>query len=128
MRARLVVAAASASALVTAAPGFARPQTTNPGAFETVRVMLTDRSLTVSPSVSGRGVTGIFIITNRGTKTHTWVIGDTTRGPGKNIGFARTLRPGQQLTIVLFLNYRGVLRYYSPGIGKRALRGIFTIM
>ena len=127
MSARLVVAVASATALVMAAPGFARPQTTNPGAFETVRVVITDSSITVRPRVSGRGVTGIFIITNRGAKTHAWVIGDTTRGPGKNIGFARTLRPGQQRTVVLFLNYRGVLPYYSPGTGKSAMRGIFTI-
>jgi hypothetical protein len=126
MRTRTLLVAASALSLAVAAPALSRPQTTNPGAFETVKVVITDSSISVKPKFSGRGVTGIFVITNRGKKAHKWVIGDTTRGPGKNIGFARMLKPEQQQTIVLFLNYRGVLPYYSPDI-QNGKRGIFTI-
>ena len=118
------VAASAALSLAIATPALSRPQTTNPGAFETVRVTITDNSISVKPKVSGRGVTGIFVITNRGTRKHTWVIGDVKRGPGKNIGFTRTLRPGQQQSVVMFLNYRGVLPYYIP---DTAIKGVFTI-
>ncbi len=128
MRGRLLVATGSATALAIASPGFGRPQTTNPGTYETVKVTLTEVSTTVRPNVSTRGVTAVFVITNRGKKTHTWVIGDTTRGPGKTIGFARTLRPGQQKTVVLFLDFRGRLPYFSPGAAqKAAMRGSFKI-
>jgi hypothetical protein len=126
-RGTLLAAASAALVLGSAAPALSRPETTNPGAFETIRVTLTDSSITVKPKVSGRGVTGIFVLTNRGTKRHTWVIGDIKRGAGKNIGFTRTLRPGQQQSVVMFLNYRGVLPYYSPDTGKTRIKGIFTI-
>jgi hypothetical protein len=128
MKACLLVAAAAATGVVIVAPGFARPQTTNPGTYETVKVTITDSATTVRPNVSARGVTAVFIITNRGKKTHTWVIGDTTRGPGKTIGFSRTLKPEQQRTVVLFLDFRGRLPYYIPDASRKpTMRGAFII-
>jgi hypothetical protein len=130
MRLRVLIAGAFASGLVVTAPAFSRPLTTNPGSYKTVKVTLRDGSITVEPRVAVRGETAIFIITNRGTKAHTWVIGDITRGLGKNIGFGRTVQPGQQTTVPLFLDYRGLLPYYSPKSAgsARALKGIFRIL
>ena len=128
MRAAVLVATASATALAVVSSGFGHPQTTNPGTYETVKVTLTDVSMTVRPNVAARGVTAVFVITNRGKKTRTWVLGDTTRGAGKTIGFARTVRPDQQKTVVLFLDYRGRLPYVSLGAAKTAaLKGSFRI-
>ena len=122
-----LLAAGSVLALAIAGPSFARPETTNPGTYETVKVTLSEKATTLRPNYSARGVTAVFIITNRGTKTHTWIMGDTERGPGKTIGFSRTLKPGQQKTVVLFLDYRGRLPYFTPVAALKTLKGTFLI-
>jgi hypothetical protein len=129
MRRRRLVAISFLASLVIAAPGFARPETTNSPAIFTVKVTITDRSIAMRPNRAARGSTVTFILTNRGTKKHTFTLGDVKRGPGLSTGFARTLAPDHQLTVVLFLDYRGVLRYSlrSPGSATIAAKGAFTI-
>ncbi len=130
MRTGRLLGAAFALSLVVAAPGFAGPHTTNAPPILTIKVTLTDHSITVRPNSAARGTNSIFILTNRGTKTRTWLLGDVARGPGKKIGFATILAPNQQKTIVMFLDYRGPLPYSSsptPGATKGVLRGTFTI-
>lgn len=128
MRTLRLVGAAFALSLAIAAPGFARPQTTNAPPILTIKVTITDNSITVRPNSAARGTNTIFILTNRGTKTQRWVLGDTARGAGKKIGFASTLGPNQQKTVVMFLDYRGLLPYsISSATGKAALKGSFTI-
>lgn len=129
MRGRLVVAAACATALVFAASGSARPVTTNQPAIFTVKVTITDRAIAMRPNHAARGSTVTFILTNRGRQTHRFVLGDVARGPGKGQGFARTLRPDQQLTIVMYLDYRGVMAYSSRSADGRttSARGSFRI-
>ena len=129
MRKRTLVAMASLTALVIAAPGFARPHTTNAPQILTIKVTITDSSITVKPSTAERGTNCIFVLTNRGTKAQRWVLGNITRGVGKKTGFASTLGPDQQKTVVMFLDYRGLLPYSSSQLAgaKTMLKGTFRI-
>jgi hypothetical protein len=131
MRVRLLtVFAASAASLAIAAPGLAQRQTTNPSQMLTVRVTITDDAITMKPSMAERGSNAIFILSNHGTKPHTLALGDAKRGVGRKIGFSTTLGPNQQKTIVMFLDYRGLLPYSSPqgaDARKAAMKGIFRI-
>jgi len=129
MRKRRLVAIAFLVSLVIAAPGFARPDTTNAPAILTIKVTITDKSITVRPNTAPRGTNATFILTNRGTKTQKWVLGTTTRGVGQKIGFASVLAPDQQRNVVMFLDYRGSLPYSaSPLSGpKTVLTGSFRI-
>jgi hypothetical protein len=118
-----------ALALVVVASGFARSGTTNSPAIFTAKVTLTDTSVAMHPNHAARGSTVTFIVTNRGRKKHTLVFGDVKRGPGHTTGFARTLAPNQQRTVVLYLDYRGVLRYVlrTPS-GTNIVKGVFRIL
>jgi hypothetical protein len=113
MKNRLLVVAAGAALLACAAPGYARRGTTNAPAIFTVKVTITDQRIGMSPSHAARGSTVTFILTNRGKKTHTFQIGDVKRGPGYGQGFRQTLRPNQQFTKVMYLDYRGVMRFFT---------------
>jgi len=54
--------------------------------------------------------------------------GDVKRGPGHTTGFARTLAPNKQLTVVLYLDYRGLLRYVlRTPTGTNIAKGVFRI-
>jgi hypothetical protein len=116
-------------ALVIVASGLARSATTNSPAIFTAKVTLTDTSVAMHPNHAARGSYVTFIITNRGRKKHTFVFGDVKRGPGHTTGFARTLTPNKQLTVVLYLDYRGVLRYVlrTPS-GTNIVKGVFRIL
>lgn len=94
-------------------PGLARVGTTNPAATVPIKVTLTDSAIRMSPSSATRGVAALFVVTNRGTKAHTVVVKDV--GTGKRPGFTATLRPDQQKSFVMFLDYRGLLHCTSPG-------------
>jgi hypothetical protein len=118
-----------ALALVIVASGFAHSDTTNSPAIFTAKVTLTDTSVAMRPNHAARGSYVTFIITNRGRKKHTFVLGDVKRGPGHTTGFARTLTPNKQLTVVLYLDYRGVLRYVlRSSSGTSIAKGAFRIM
>jgi len=118
-----------AVSLVIVASGLARSGTTNSPAIFTAKVTLTDTSVSMHPNHAARGSYVTFIITNRGRKKHTFVFGDVKRGPGHTTGFARTLTPNKQLTVVLYLDYRGVLRYVlrAPS-GTNIAKGVFRIL
>jgi len=125
MRGALLIGAMCAAVLAIAAPGFARTNTTNQPAIFTVKVMLTDRSIALSPNHSARGSTVTFILTNRGRKVHTFAIGAAKAGYSQ--GFTRTLKPNQQLTIVMYLDFRGVLKYYNRTGKALVATGSFRI-
>ena len=116
--------------LMIAEPGFAQPQTTSAPQMLFVKVIITDGAITMKPSKAQRGSTALFIISNRGAKPHTLLLGDVKRGLGKKIGFARTLRPDEQQTVPMFLDYRGTLPFSSidpADAGKAAMKGTFKI-
>jgi len=120
---------AGALALVIVASGLAHSSTTNSPAIFTAKVTLTDTSVAMHPNHAARGSYVTFIITNRGRKKHTFVFGDVKRGAGHTTGFARTLGPSRQLTVVLYLDYRGALRYVlrTPS-GTNIAKGVFRII
>jgi len=119
--------AAGAAALALAATATGAPQTTNVPAIFTVKVTIRDKAISMSPNHAVRGSTITFVLTNRGRKTHTFVIGDVKRGAGFGQGFKQTLRPNQQFTKVMFLDYRGVMRFYTRTGGAVVARGSFRI-
>jgi hypothetical protein len=119
----LLVSCALALVIVAAGSG-----TTNSPAIFTAKVTMTDSSISMHPNHAARGSYVSFIITNRGRKAHTFLFGDVKRGPGHTTGFSRTLKPNQQRTVVLYLDYRGVLRYLlrTPS-GTNIAKGTFRI-
>jgi len=102
----------------------ARPLTTNEPAIFTVKVTLTDTSVKLSPDHAARGSTCTFVITNRGRKTHRFVFGAVRIG---SQGFARTLKPQQQVSIPIYLDYRGALGYANRTGTRTVARGTFRI-
>jgi uncharacterized cupredoxin-like copper-binding protein len=122
---RTFFAACAAGAALAAAGSAAA--TTNAPAIFTVKVTITDKGLTMSPAHAARGSTVTFILTNRGKKTHTFVIGDVKRGAGHGQGFAQTLKPNGQYTKVMFLDYRGVMKFFLRSSGTTYARGAFKI-
>ena len=112
MRGRLFVglSAAALCASLAVAPALAVQRTTNAPAIFTVRVTLTDHRISMSPNHAIRGSTVTFILTNRGKKKHTFVFGSAKPRVGTQ-GFARTLAPSGQSTVVMYLNFRGLLKY-----------------
>lgn len=119
MKGRLLLGTCAALLCIvlgSAAPVLARPTTTNAPAIFTVKVTLTDRGIAVTPNHAARGSTVTFILTNRGRKRHIFVLGSATPKVGTQ-GFARTLGPSQQSRVVIFLNFRGTIKY-SLGVPK----------
>lgn len=127
MRHGLYLAGALVGALLIASPAFPRSGTTNAPAIFTVKVTLTNARIALQPAHAVRGSTVTFILTNRGTKTRTFVIGDVKRGAGLGQGFKQTLKPNQQFTKVMYLDYRGVMKF-STRAGKTVVAtGSFRI-
>jgi hypothetical protein len=107
VRKLLLPVCAGLAALAVAGPA---GSTTNAPAIFTVKVTITDKGISMSPSHAVRGSTCTFILTNRGKKTHTFVIGNAVAGKGQ--GFTQVLRPNGQYTKVMFLDYRGVMKVF----------------
>lgn len=131
MKGRVLLAtcvAALGAVLVSAAPVLARPSTTNAPAIFTVKVTLTDHKVSMSPKHAARGSTVTFILTNRGTKKHRFVFGQANRIGSQ--GFARTLAPNGQSTVVMYLNFRGLLKYtlWVPKLKASVARGAFRVI
>lgn len=130
MRGILLAAGVAAVAFVPAAQSTIRPQTTAPPEVITVKVTMTDTAFHVSPRSAPRGDIGRFILVNRGKKSHTFALGHTKHGSGSQTGFTRTLKPSQQLVLILFLDYRGLLPYRGTMPSDRqlaAMQGTFKI-
>ena len=119
MRGRQLVGACGAAlciSLAAAAPVLASHRTTNAPAIFTVKVTLTDHQISMFPNHAARGSTVTFILTNRGKKKHTFVFGSAKPRVGSQ-GFVRTLAPSAQSRVVMYLDFRGVLKY-SLGVPK----------
>jgi hypothetical protein len=113
------------AALAAAGSAAGAPQTTNAPAIFTVKVTVTDRGIAMSPNHAARGSTVTFILTNRGKKTHLFTIGNAVAGHSQ--GFKQLLRPDQQFTKVMYLDYRGALKFFLRSGTTVIARGKFTI-
>jgi hypothetical protein len=124
------LAAALAVALGPAAQSFARPTTTAPPPVVTIKVMITDSKIGMTPKRAQRGVMARFILINRGAKPHTFKLGHLRHGTGTQTGFTKALKPSEQSILIYFLDFRGKLPYLAPLPADRAkpgMKGIFTI-
>jgi hypothetical protein len=124
------LAAASAVALVPAAQSSARPETTAPPPVVTIKVMITDSRISMSPKRAQRGVMARFILLNLGKKPHTFKLGHQRHGTGTQTGFTKNLKPSEQSILIYYLDYRGRLPYLGILPADRAkpgMKGFFTI-
>jgi hypothetical protein len=125
MPVRLWFAAVAALLVAAVAPAAdARPLTTAPNIYITVKVTLTDARIVLSRHSAPRGTDVRFVVTNVGTEPHTFTLGTLNRGAGLQTGFARVFRPREHEVLLLFLDYRGVLPYYSSLKADRSKRGM----
>ena len=125
----------SAVALVPTARGAVRaqdrPLTTAPNVFVDIQVTITDTRITLNRRTANRGDEGRFIIRNIGTKPHSFTLGSQAYGTGVQTGFSHTLKPKTQKTLLLFLDFRGLIPYRSilpHDRGKPGMKGIFKIL
>jgi hypothetical protein len=123
----LLAASAAFLGLVTSAS--AGPETTQPGGYLTVRVVVTDKAVTLSPTHVRRGSTAIFLLSNLTKTSRVLAVGDAsltrrTRGTG----FAVKLAQNGQKRVLLYLTYRGPLPLsITPAPGKSKVVGVFYV-
>jgi hypothetical protein len=119
--------AVSLAFLALATDGSARPQTTNPGAYLTVRVSITNKGITMSPTHARRGQTAIFLLSNFATASRVFALGDVTLTHHRGTGFAVKLARNGQKRILLYLDYRGPLPAWLTAAGKPKVVGVFRV-
>jgi hypothetical protein len=115
-----LVLATSAAFLALAPNGSAQPETTNPGGYITVRVVVTNnKKVTLSPTHVRRGQTAIFLLSNPTKTAHVLAVGDATLTRRAGTGFAVRLAGNGQKRVLLYLTYRGPLPLsIAPASGK----------
>jgi hypothetical protein len=113
--------------LSLAADGSARPQTTNPGGYLTVRVTITNKAVTMSPNRAPRGMTAIFLLSNLATTPRVFAVGDVSLTHHRGTGFAVKLGRNQQKRVLLYLDYRGLLPSSIVQAGKAKVVGVFRV-
>jgi hypothetical protein len=107
--------------------GSARPQTTNPGGYFTVRVVVTNKDLSISPNHARRGQIGIFLVTNRATGPRVFTLGDASLTHHRGTGFAIKLARNEQKRVLLTLDYRGPLPAAVGSTSKTKVMGAFIV-
>ena len=115
-----LVLAASAAFLGLVPNGFARPETTNPGGYQTIRVIVTGNGkLTLTPTHVRRGQTAIFLLSNLTQTSHVLAVGDASLTHHAGTAFAVKLPGNGQKRVLLYLTYRGPLPVsLAPGTSK----------
>jgi hypothetical protein len=104
------LAAAGALAMMSAPAAFARPATTTPGVVYTIKVVLTDTSISIGHdrfSLNGmprypRAAVIHYAIVNKGTRPYVFQIWDV---------HTSVIRPGKHTSILVNWNYRGLFKY-----------------
>jgi hypothetical protein len=128
MRSFLLLLAASAALLGLAATASARPQTTNPGGYMTVRIVVRDKGVTLSPTHVRRGSTAIFLVSNLAKSPRVLSVGDVSLTHRAGTGFAVKLPRNAQKRVLLYLTYRGPLPLaITPPAGKRKVVSVFYV-
>jgi hypothetical protein len=117
----------SLTALTLATGGSARPQTTNPGGYFTVRVVVTNRAVTITPNHARRGQIGVFLVSNRATIPRVFTLGDVSLTHHRGTGFAIKLARNQQKRVLLTLDYRGPLPAAIGTASKTKIVGAFIV-
>ncbi len=116
--------------LVPASSALARTATTAPSIYINVNVTLTDSKVIVRPASAPRGANARFVVRNTGKKPHSFTVGFQKRAAGLQVGFTRTFPPGNHSVFIVYLNYRGVVPYFSGASYAKAspaMKGTFLV-
>jgi hypothetical protein len=122
------VVAVSAAMLVP--PAQSQPRTTAPDVYVNVYVTMTDTKFILSRHGGPRGADARFVLHNVGKHPHAFTLGTAKAGTGLQSGFSKTIMPGKQDILILFLDYRGKVPYFGglpADRSKPGMRGDFTI-
>jgi hypothetical protein len=126
---RAIAVFAILTALSVSAAAQAHPLTTRPQLELDVRVTITDTRIVLDRHTAPRGVEARFQIRNTGAKAHNFTLSGPKLSSGRRQGFSRTLKPGQQKTVRLFLDVRARQAYFSGLSADRSkprMRGVFV--
>jgi hypothetical protein len=107
--------------------GSARPQTTAPGGYVTVRMVVTNKTVTISPPRARRGQTAIFLVSNLASTARVVALGDVSLKHHRGTGFAVRLGRNQQKRILCYLDYRGPLPATVGDGRKGKVAGVFFV-
>ena len=127
LRSFALLLVASFAFLSLAVDGSARPQTTNPGGYFTVRVVVTNNAVTISPNHARRGQIGVFLVANHATIPRVFTLGDVSLTHHRGTGFAVRLARNQQKRVLLTLDYRGPLPAAVGSVSKTKVVGAFIV-
>src|SRR5215470_9051098 len=106
MRSFALLLVVSLAFLASASSGSARPNTTNPGAYLTVRVVITDKGITMAPRRAPRGSTAIFLVSNLAKSPRVFSLGDVSLTHHRGTGFAVKVAQNGQKRVLVYLDYR----------------------
>jgi hypothetical protein len=96
--------------------------------YVTVRVVVTDKTVTVSPTHLRRGSTAIFLLSNLAKTSRVLAVGDASLTKHRGTGFAVKLARNGQKRVLLYLTYRGPLPVsITPAAGKSKIEGVFYV-
>jgi hypothetical protein len=119
LRSFALLLAVSAAFLGLVPNGYARPETTNPGGYFTIRVVVTDKGVMMSPTHVRRGQTAIFLLFNLTKTSRVLTLGDFSLTHRAGTGFAVKLARNAQKRVLVYLTYRGPLPLsIAPAAGK----------
>ncbi len=128
MRSFALLLAATVAFLALAQSASAGPETTQPGVYVTVRVVVLDKTVTVSPTHLRRGSTAIFLLSNLAKTSRVLAVGDASLTKHRGTGFAVKLPRNGQKRVLLYLTYRGPLPVsITPAAGKSKIEGVFYV-
>jgi len=93
----------------------------------TVRVVVTDKGVTVSPTHATRGSIAIFLLSNRATSSRVLAVGDASLTHRRGTSFAVRLGKNERKRVLLYLTYRGLLPVSIGDAGKAKVQGVFRV-
>jgi hypothetical protein len=93
----------------------------------TVRLIVTDTGVTMSPTHAPRGTTAIFLVSNRATSSRVISLGDASLTKKRGTGFAVKLGKDERKRVQVYLTYRGPLPSAVGDTGKSKVLGVFWV-
>lgn len=123
----LLIAASLAVLALATAGSAAGPQTTAPGGYLTVRVVITNKGVTMRPARARRGQTAIFLLSNLAKSSRVFSLGDVSLKHHRGTGFAVKLPRNAQKRVLLYLDYRGPLPSAVGTARKTKVVGVFFV-
>ena len=93
----------------------------------TVRVTITNKGVTMSPTRVARGSTAIFLLSNYATTSRVLAVGDASLTHRRGTGFAVKLARNAQKRVLLYLTYRGPLPLSVGSATKSKVVGVFYV-